>query len=285
MDDRASEARSNKTCASTSNIPVRASTSKAPTVTTATSLQSASAELTAVIGREREIDAISALLRRPSVRLLTLSGPAGIGKTRLSLEVANRVQGDFQDRVCFVPLAPVSEARLVVSAIASALGVREVPQQPFLTTLQEFLHTKALLLVLDNFEQVVDAAPVVRTLLMASPQVKALVTSREILHLYGEQEFAVPALDVPDARHIDNVDAVAHSTAVELFVERARANRLDFDLTPDNARAVAEICICLDGSASSDRDGGITDQMVYSAGIAGTTQPTTGSVDRRAHAT
>ena len=203
--------------------------------------------LTSVIGREREVALLCALLKRPAVRLLTLTGPPGIGKTRLSLEVATQLQTSFADHVCFVPLAPVSDPTLVTAAIARALGVREQSGEALLHTLQTLLHTKALLLVLDNFEQVVAGAGVVKALLEAAPNVKALVTSREVLHVYGEQTFPVPLLNMPDPKRLPSPDALLLYPAVELFVERAQAQVFDWEVNAENALAVVEICTWLDG--------------------------------------
>ena len=181
------------------------------------------------------------------MRLLTFTGPPGIGKTRLALAVAAELPDQFEDGVYFVNLAPITEPSLVPSAIAQALGVREVGGESLLDTLGNELRDKHLLLVLDNFEQVVEAAPAVARLMQAVPRVKALVTSREVLHLTGEKDFPVPPLSLPDLKNLPPLDALVRYGAVRLFVSRAVDARADFELTNDNTSAVAEICCRLDG--------------------------------------
>jgi predicted ATPase/DNA-binding XRE family transcriptional regulator len=204
-------------------------------------------EPTLFIGREREVAAVSDLLRRPEVRLLTLTGPPGIGKTRLSLRVAAEVAGDFSGGVYFVALAPISEPGLVLSTIAQALGVREVGGQPLPEVLSGYLRDRRILLVLDNFEQVITAGAQVAQLVMQSPGVKALVSSREVLHVYGGHDFPVPPMTLPGAGQVPSLDALPEYEAVQLFVERAQAVRPDFSLTSENAGAVIEVCRRLDG--------------------------------------
>jgi hypothetical protein len=177
------------------------------------------APLTSLVGRRREVSAICELLCEPGVRLVTLSGPPGAGKTRLSIAVADNLTAArsdlFPDGAHFVSLSPVRDSHLVASAVAQTLGVREQPgatgeHSPLQRALKEFLRSKQLLLVLDNFEQVVAAAPIVTDLLSAAPGVKVLVTSRELLHTYGEHEFPVPALPFPDAHHLPTI--LTHTT-------------------------------------------------------------------------
>src|ERR1051325_10448124 len=189
-------------------------------------------QLTPLLGRDAERDDVLSLLRRDEVRLITLTGPGGTGKTRLSLAIAAELLREYDDGVWWVSLGPILDARLVLSEIAAALGVHEGGVS-LLDGVKNALRGKTLLLVLDNFEQVLDAAPVVAQILGAAPRVKALVSSRSPLHIRGEREYAVPPL--------------ASNAAVELFVERASAVKSDFTLTPDNARAIAEICAHLDG--------------------------------------
>jgi predicted ATPase/transcriptional regulator with XRE-family HTH domain len=205
------------------------------------------AQLTQLIGREREVAQLCALLRRRDVRLATLSGPGGIGKTCLALQVAAELLDDFADGVVFVDLAPISDPALVVGTIAEALGLKEAAGQPLIETLKRHLRARELLLLLDNFEQVVDAAPVLAELLKAAHALKLLVTSRTILHLSGEYEFIVPSLTLPDSHHLPPLDQLSQYAAVALFIERARAVKADFQLTTANAPAVAEICRHLDG--------------------------------------
>ena len=203
-------------------------------------------QATPLVGREREVDEVRRRLLRPEVRLLTLSGPGGIGKTRLALQAAAELLDEFQDGVFFVPLATVTDPQLVVSAVMGTLGVRETGDLPLGETLKRYLRDREMLLVLDNFEQVLAAAPVVTELLEA-PRLKALTTSRTALRLYGEQEYAVPPLAVPDTVHLPELEALSHYEAVKLFIERAQAARADFSITNENAPAVAEICARLDG--------------------------------------
>jgi predicted ATPase/DNA-binding CsgD family transcriptional regulator/tetratricopeptide (TPR) repeat protein len=179
--------------------------------------------------------------------LVTLTGTGGVGKTRLAMEVAATVSSDFADGICFVTLAPLNDPALVVSTLAQAFGLREQASQPLLDGLKDYLHEKQLLLLLDNFEQIISAAPVVVELLMMAPALKVLVTSRASLHLSGEHEFVVPPLSLPDLRDLPSLDRLTHFEAVRLFVERARAVKTDFSLTEENAAAIAAICHQLDG--------------------------------------
>jgi len=168
-------------------------------------------------------------------------------KTRLGLQVAADLVDDFADGVYFVDLAPVRDPTLVGSAIAQTLGIRESGSQPLLASLKEYLHDKQILLVLDNFEQVIDAASLVAELVATAVQLKVLATSREVLHLRGEQEVGVPPLALPDLGQLPPLDQLAQYAAVALFIQRVQARHPSFQVTAANAAAVALICARLDG--------------------------------------
>jgi predicted ATPase len=202
---------------------------------------------TEFIGRERELQDICGLLSKPQVRLVTLTGPGGTGKTRLSLQVGAALLEQFCNGVFWVPLASVSDPALVLGAIGEALKLMESGSRPLIESLRDYLRQKEMLLVLDNFEQVVSAASSISDLLGAAPQLKVLVTTREVLRLYGEHEYPVPPLRLPDLSHLPSVPVLAEYESVRLFVERATNARPGFELAPDNAAAVAEICTRLDG--------------------------------------
>ena len=198
---------------------------------------------TRLVGRRGELARARELLLRDGVRLVTCTGPGGTGKTRLALEVAADLATEFRDGVFLVALGAVSEASLVAPSVAASLGLRELGPRAGVDVLREHLRSQQLLLVLDNFEHVAPAAPLVAELLAAAPAVKALVTSRAALRLSGEHELPVPPLSLPDAEH----DGAASSEAAELFAERAAAMLGGFELTAANERVVAEICRRLDG--------------------------------------
>jgi predicted ATPase/DNA-binding CsgD family transcriptional regulator len=202
--------------------------------------------LTSLLAREQEIVDVSNLIRRDDVRLLTLTGPGGVGKTRLAIAVANAMAADGPSDVAFVALAPVRDPDLVTSTIAQALGIAESGKRSAQAQIVAALSDAELLLVLDNFEHVLDAAPFVGELLHACPRLTILTTSRAALHVSGEREYPVPplALPTPDAPLPGDV---ADVPAVRLFVERATAVDPSFTLTSDNAAAITAICTRLDG--------------------------------------
>ena len=202
---------------------------------------------TPLIGREKEIAEVYERLSRPEVRLLTLTGAGGTGKTRLGLQAAAELTQAFEDGVYFVSLAAIRDPQLVIGAVAGTLGVKEAGGQPLLESLEGFLGEKRILLVLDNFEQVLEAAPVVSEMLSGAPNLKVLATSRIPLGLYGEHEYPVPPLGLPDPEQLPSVETLTHYEAVRLFVERARAAKPDFSITNESTPAVAEICHRLDG--------------------------------------
>src|SRR5579859_7403163 len=199
------------------------------------------------VGREREQVEVLRLVLEQGIRLVTLTGPGGVGKTRLAVEVARQLAEHFQDGVVFVSLAPVSDPGLVPSAIAHALDVHEVRNIPLLQTLQVHLRASTALLLLDNFEHVVAAAPVISDLLTSSARLHVVVTSRAPLHIRGEHEVAVPPLGLPESSVTPAPEDLLGTEAARLFYERARAIRADFAITRDNVAAVAEICGRLDG--------------------------------------
>lgn len=201
--------------------------------------------LTSLIGRERDIKGVRALLGEH--RLVTILGPGGTGKTRLAIAVVEDGFTELSDGATFVALDAVKEAALVASAIAHAVGVQETSQQSSLEVLSAHLANQRLLLVLDNFEQVLDAASTVQALLEAAPGIRVLVTSRAPLHVYGEQQYRLSPLDVPDLERLPPPEELGGYPAIGLFVDRARMASPTFSLTPANARAVTEIAARLDG--------------------------------------
>lgn len=202
-------------------------------------------QLTSFIGRKKEIGEVINLLSRH--RLVTLTGPGGSGKTRLALQAAAEVTSQYRDGVFFVSLAPIFDAGLVASTIAQQLGIAETAGQSILDSLKEYLCSKTLLLVLDNFEQVIAAGPLVKELLATCSQIKILVTSREGLHVSGEQTYPVPPLALPDLAQLPPLELLTQYGAVQLFVQRAQAVSPNFQITNETAQVVAEICYRLEG--------------------------------------
>jgi predicted ATPase len=205
---------------------------------------------TRFVGQEKEVAAAKELLLGQGVRLVTVTGPGGIGKTRLAVEVAGGLAEHFPGGLHFVPLSAVSDPGLLCSAIVQTLGIREAGVQSSLEILRKVLLDSArtaMLLVLDNFEHLIPAASTVAELLAMAPKLKILVTSRAALHVYGEHEFPVPALAVPDLRSIPPLEVLSQFPAIALFMQRAVAVKPDFELDRQNASAVIEICARLDG--------------------------------------
>ncbi|MFQ6114946.1 MAG: protein kinase, partial [bacterium] len=201
--------------------------------------------LTSFVGRKTEINEIQSLLTKS--RLLTLTGPGGTGKTRLCIQAAKEWLSEFVDGIIFVALANISDAELVGPTIAHTLGIRIMGDVPIMDKIEHFLRNRHALLILDNFEHVISAAPLVGELLENCPELKILVTSREPLHVIGEHEFPVGPLNYPESKAIPAGEVLSSYEAIDLFVQRAQAIKPDFSLSSENAAAIIEICNRLDG--------------------------------------
>jgi predicted ATPase/class 3 adenylate cyclase len=204
-------------------------------------------QATPLIGRQKEVRGVGDLIRREDVRLVTLTGPGGTGKTRLALQAGAELLEGFKDGVYFVPLATLTDPESIVGAIADSLSLRQESERSLDETLKSYLQSQRMLLVIDNFEHVVEGGPSIASLLRDCPGVKALVTSRIPLQVYGEREFAVPPMAVPDVRRLPAFETVLEFESVRLFEQRAQAVKRDFALTPETAPTVVEICQRLDG--------------------------------------
>ncbi len=205
------------------------------------------APLTPLIGRKSEVTTVCQLLRQAQVRLLVLTGPGGIGKTRLALQVATDLRRDFPAGVCFVSLEPLRDPSLVALAIAHALGLRETARESVVDQLKGSLREQHLLLLLDNFEQIAPAAPLLTDLLATCPHLKVLVSSRTRLHVRGEQEYVVPPLALPDSKQLAESGALSQYAAVALFLQCVWTLEPDFQVTAPRTRTIAELCLRLEG--------------------------------------
>jgi DNA-binding SARP family transcriptional activator len=241
---------------------------------------------TPLIGREQALAEVTALVRQGHTRLVTLTGVGGTGKSRLALQAAADLAGEFPDGAWFVALAPVADPQLVLATLAQALGVKEAGGQPLQERLHEELRALRLLVVLDNFEHLLAAAPAVTGLLAACPDLAVLVTSRAALRVSGEQIYEVPPLATPDLATLQDVtlpaggDGLLANDAVALFVTRARAVRPDFTLTPANATAVATVCARLDGLPLALELGRRSAQAAVGPGPPGTPAAPPGAANR-----
>lgn len=214
------------------------------------------------------------------MRLVTLIGPGGVGKTRLVLEVANDLLDAFDSNVTYISLASISDPDLVISTIAQSLLLKETGEQSLFELLKALLREIPILIVLDNFEQVVMAAPKLSELLTACQRLKFLVTSRIVLHVRDEHEFPVLPLELPVLNDHPTSDILSHYAAVALFLERARSVKQNFQITATNARTIAEICVYLDGLPLAIGTGRSSNETAFAASIACSLRSSISGVDK-----
>ena len=203
--------------------------------------------LTPFVNRQTEVEAVCQLLDDPTVRLVTLYGLGGIGKTRLSLEVGERVQNSFEDGVFFVNLAPFTKPQAGLVALAQALGLQEESSLALFETIRKYVQLRSILLILDNFEQIVALGSSISDLLVCSPRLKVLITSRSVLHLYGEHVYTVPTMKLPVLSTEPSFETLCHNEAISLFSQCAGMVNSEFKLTSENIKPIADLCVYLEG--------------------------------------
>ncbi len=203
--------------------------------------------LTSLVGAEENVTAVTAILRRSGVRLLTLTGPGGVGKTRLAIAVGTQMLENFRDGIFFIHLESLNDPAFILTQIAHSLAIENVGSQSLLDTLKTYLRKRQLLLILDNFEQLVEGGATITDLLEAAGSLKVLITSREALNLYGENRFIVPELPLPDPKNAPSLQQLKQSPAVDLFIQRVQARHPTFSLSEANKESVLSICSRLDG--------------------------------------